>query len=104
MHEYGHYLQSRTLGLAYIGAIGIPSLISAQWNKHHNRFYTEIWANKEAHSFFKDIYGSDFYWEHYKHPLYYGDEKISCGKEPEQKRFNEIPQYVELPKQEIYNW
>ena len=39
MHEYGHTIDSRILGLSYLFAIGIPSLNSAsKKNGKHRKF------------------------------------------------------------------
>jgi len=55
-HEYGHTIQSRILGPAYLPAVGLPSIIRAAlfqpsnpyvWEiywQDYNNFYTERWA------------------------------------------------------------
>ena len=50
-HEYGHTIQSRKLGLAYLPIVGIPSIIGGVVEKipganheHKNEWY-EVWAN-----------------------------------------------------------
>ena len=40
-HEYGHVLQSRAMGFAYIARVGIPSIFSAAGERDHNFFETE---------------------------------------------------------------
>lgn len=47
-HEYGHYLQSRKLGWAYLFVIGIPSALNAllDFTDYYYDFYTEKWADK----------------------------------------------------------
>ncbi len=45
MHEYGHYLQSRKNGFAYLFKYGLPSLWKAEW--------TEWDANQRAAKYFK---------------------------------------------------
>ena len=73
MHEYGHTIDSRRYGPAYLFAIGIPSLISASSNKkatwtspitgktnttlkHSIRKY-EMRANRNADNYFYQNYG-----------------------------------------------
>jgi hypothetical protein len=56
MHEYGHLLDSRIFGLFYLPAVGLPSLLRAQW--------TELRANRYAAWFFKKYYGVD--WQIYR--------------------------------------
>ena len=59
-HEYGHYLQSRATGLAYLFVYAIESLGSATVDKLgridcHRSFYAEIDANRRAFSYFMKI-------------------------------------------------
>lgn len=56
-HEYGHYLQSKKMGWAYLGVVGIPSLRSL--NGHYDRFFdrhdshpAEQDANRRAFIYF----------------------------------------------------
>ena len=40
MHEYGHIMQSRNYGVAYLFCIGVPSLRSAaSHDDHKNQWY-----------------------------------------------------------------
>jgi hypothetical protein len=60
MHEYGHTIDSRVLGISYLLAIGAPSIISA--DKHdgqHYKYWSETRANRQAAKYFKD-YGVDW--------------------------------------------
>ena len=69
MHEYGHYLQSRSWGPAYLFGVGIPSAIAAGKssisvpNDHpYNRTMddiapVEMRANKKAEKYFRTKYG-----------------------------------------------
>ena len=57
-HEYGHYLQSRFIGPAYLLFIGVPSLFSVTYANitnipgyHRSKWY-EQWATREANKFF----------------------------------------------------
>ena len=54
-HEYGHYLQSETVGPAYLYVFALPSLFSAIKNGHngHKAFYTEIDSNRRAYEYWK---------------------------------------------------
>ena len=61
-HEYGHYLQSKKKGIAYLLLDGIPSFIDAMINSsyRHDRFSVELAANKLAFTYFNE-YIDDFY-------------------------------------------
>lgn len=60
-HEYGHYLQSQTFGLAYLSIVGLPSLLSAsKHNGEHGFQKFEIDANKRAFLYFNK-YIENFY-------------------------------------------
>ena len=57
-HKYGHYLQSRFIGPAYLLFIRAPSLVSATYadiksrpGYHRSKWY-EQWATREANKFF----------------------------------------------------
>ncbi len=55
MHEYGHYLQSQMIGLFYLPAAGLPSLLNRiGWigTSDKDYFYTEKWANNLSFDFF----------------------------------------------------
>ena len=79
-HEFGHYLQSQEMGLAYLGRVGIPSLFSSHDHKHHP---IEIDANRRSFMYFnKNVPGfyssqddwdskddSYFGWDFTKNPL-----------------------------------
>lgn len=51
-HEYGHTIQSRYLGPAYLLVIGLPSIIWAgcfeNWRKKHNKSYYWFYTEKSA--------------------------------------------------------
>ncbi|WP_307984016.1 FG-GAP-like repeat-containing protein [uncultured Bacteroides sp.] len=53
-HEYGHYLQSQEMGLAYIPTVGIPSLKSAAKSRDHSLQKFEQDANRRAFNYFND--------------------------------------------------
>ena len=71
LHEYGHTIQSQMLGPAYLGIIGLPSLISCSFAHDidingttfysHDLFYTELSANTYAYLYFSIYY--NFNWE-----------------------------------------
>ena len=64
MHEYGHTIDSRSYGMSYLFAIGIPSFISAIFardidsytNTHDYKPY-EMRANSNAKHYFGKYYG-----------------------------------------------
>lgn len=51
-HEYGHYLQSQSMGWAYLSRIGIPSLMSADGSGNHSFQVHEQDANARAFMYF----------------------------------------------------
>ena len=60
VHEYGHYIQSQYLGLAYLPVIGAPSLASASGlttHIDHERRWFEVSASKLGSKHFDDKYG-----------------------------------------------
>ena len=65
MHEFGHTIDSKRLGLAYLFAVGIPSLISAGTNKDIPGTFTtthrikpyEMRATTYAEEYFGAYYG-----------------------------------------------
>lgn len=79
-HEYGHYLQSQSMGLGFLARIGVPSLISAAHKDKKHKFQPfEQDANRRAFLYFnknvKGFYKSreDMYepygWNFSKNPL-----------------------------------
>jgi hypothetical protein len=70
MHEYGHTIDSRLFGLSYLFAVGIPSLISVGNSEQisgevsgvstHDKYWTEMRANKRAKKYFGKHYGVDW--------------------------------------------
>lgn len=60
MHEYGHTIDSWRFGPLYLIAVGLPSLGSVVFGNDHRRFYTEIWANRNAKAYFGKYYGIDW--------------------------------------------
>ena len=75
MHEYGHYIQSQTVGPLYVGVMSLSGL-SALSNKtvngtlpllyqHDIRWY-EQWANRNAANYFARHYRID--WSQYDYP------------------------------------
>ncbi|MFD2034509.1 hypothetical protein ACFSKL_06900 [Belliella marina] len=51
-HEYGHVLQSRSLGLAYLGRVGLPSLFDNDAYGSHDLHPVEQDANLKAFLYF----------------------------------------------------
>lgn len=59
-HEYGHYLQSRAMGFAYLSRIAIPSILSEHGNykamySRHDFHPTELDANRRGFLYFNRI-------------------------------------------------
>ena len=70
MHEYGHILQARIIGIiSFYIIIGSMSLISA-WTKGfargHQLYWTESWSNYLAKEYFQKHYG--IIWDDYRFP------------------------------------
>ena len=74
MHKYGHYIDSKSFGISYLFAVGIPSAKSAknselitEWDGEevfniddlttHKIFWTEMRANRKAANYFEKHYG-----------------------------------------------
>lgn len=72
-HEYGHYLQSQSMGWGFLFAVGIPSLKSAAQHDNHRFQPYEVDANQRAFIYFnKNVKGfSDgtYEWDSKSHPL-----------------------------------
>jgi RHS repeat-associated protein len=70
-HEYGHVLQSEVYGPAYLFAIGIPSLLSA--NRHsydeHMSYYSELDASTRAHDYFHRTIPGFNKWDYRYNPV-----------------------------------
>ena len=75
-HEYGHYIQSQKMGLAYLPRVGIPIFFSSH---SHNFHPVEQDANRRAFLYFnenvdgfyktEDEMGAQRGWNFYSHPL-----------------------------------
>lgn len=50
-HEYGHYLQSKRMGLAYFVRVGIPAIMS---KGNHDAHPVEVDCNREAFLYFNE--------------------------------------------------
>ncbi|MBR2888115.1 MAG: RHS repeat-associated core domain-containing protein, partial [Bacteroidales bacterium] len=68
MHEYGHTIQGRRYGFAYLFYIGIPSLFDAKNQKYGP--HKERWFEREASAFGRDFF--DYYWYKYSNYPTYG--------------------------------
>ena len=81
-HEYGHYIQSQEMGLAYLGRVGIPSGLNGLTHdaSAHNVYPIEVDANRRAFLYFNK-YIDGFYtsgednnlnqrWNFAENPLY----------------------------------
>ena len=74
LHEYGHSIQSNILGVAYLLAIGVPSLGSGiradiDDSYSHSYFFTELWANRLGNRYFNGYY--EYIWRNYQdYPLH----------------------------------
>jgi RHS repeat-associated protein len=88
-HEYGHYLQSQGMGIAYYGRVGIPSLLSKEGE--HTFHPVELDANRRGFLYFNEnvdgFYKNesnaydDYGWNFERNPLvskevYYGGGNI----------------------------
>lgn len=51
-HEYGHYLQSRRMGFAYLVRVGLPAIMS---KGNHDEHPVEVDCNREAFLYFNKI-------------------------------------------------
>lgn len=52
-HEYGHYLQSQRMGIAYLIRVGLPAILS---KGDHDRHPVEVSCNAEACAYFHTKY------------------------------------------------
>ena len=53
-HEYGHYLQSQSLGLGYLVRVGVPSFLQASFGGNHDFMNYEQDANMRAFRYFNE--------------------------------------------------
>ena len=53
-HEYGHYLQSQSLGLGYLVRVGAPSFLQASFGGNHDFMNYEQDANMRAFRYFNE--------------------------------------------------
>ena len=63
MHEYGHTIQGRRYGLAYLFSIGIPSLRSDKNSGPHPLYkstHCAKWFEMEASTYAKNYFGADW--------------------------------------------
>lgn len=67
-HEYGHYLQSREMGWAYLSKVGIPSILSAGGDGNHSYYPVEQDANARAIKYFNEK-GILEKWDFKRHPI-----------------------------------
>ena len=65
-HEYGHYLQSQSMGWAYLPRVGIPSLLSTGTHNYHP---VEQDANARAIRFFHERTEGNFKWYFKENPI-----------------------------------
>jgi hypothetical protein len=91
MHKYGHYIQSQSMGWAYLPKVGIPSFLSVMRSEDnyayridpiygktylssHDVYRKEMAANREAAYYFYTYYGVVWAGDGYiKYPLSYLD-------------------------------
>ena len=68
MHEYGHTLQGRNYGVAYLFCIGVPSLRSAASHDDHKN----QWYEREASAYARRYFGEEVWNDDIKrhHPSY----------------------------------
>jgi RHS repeat-associated protein len=75
-HEYGHYLQSRASGPAYVSRYAIPSLFDKKVDKNNPKTFhkynpVEQDANARSIQYFYKRNGSNFVWDFYYNPIGY---------------------------------
>ncbi|MES2568115.1 MAG: SpvB/TcaC N-terminal domain-containing protein [Bacteroidota bacterium] len=66
MHEYGHYLQSKDVGIFYLAKYAIPSLGPLAYigfNKYEGADWTELDANSRSAKYFENQTNGDFNWK-----------------------------------------
>jgi RHS repeat-associated protein len=76
-HEYGHYLQSQSMGPAYIPRVGIPSLMTKEGVHDFQAFEQDanrrafMYFNKNVDGFYKSYNDKDlpYGWDFYRNPL-----------------------------------
>lgn len=107
-HEYGHYLQSQSMGWAYLFRVGIPSIISASKRdgSHRHRSY-ERDANRRSFMYMNK-YVSDFYmseeeynygkriWDFKYHPIRPKGEKEYVDYREIQQFVNELLRHLSI--------
>ncbi len=73
-HEYGHYIQSQSMGWAFYPRVGIPSILS---KGDHNLHPVEqdanrrafLYFNKNVEEFYDVVGGEDRGWDWYRNPI-----------------------------------
>lgn len=83
-HEYGHYLQSQTIGPLYLYWVGLPSLISASTHDNHRYKKYERDASLRAFLYFNK-YVEGFYelktgWDFKSNPLLRNDNNVDYNE------------------------
>ena len=88
-HEYGHYLQSQSVGWAYLNGYELPSVFGDPDNnaEFHNYNPIEQDANARAIEYFHNKLGNDLVWNFSVNPL-----GISS------KNWNTISNYYDTPE------
>lgn len=88
-HEYGHYLQSQSMGWAYLGKVAIPSFVDASkvlGNSIHDYHPAEQDANIRAFKYFKkNVEGYDKEWKFSPNPILGYDERLPYDNESNQR-------------------
>jgi hypothetical protein len=74
-HEYGHYLQSQSAGLAYIPGYALPSLWGDNKKYGHDYNPVEQDANARAIQYFYNKTGGKFTWDFKANPIGYPGTK-----------------------------
>jgi hypothetical protein len=83
-HEYGHYIQSQEMGLAYLPRVGVPSILSSHDHDFHpveqdaNR-RAFLYFNRYVDGFYKSKHEMGAYrgWDFYNNPLNIDHSNIS---------------------------
>lgn len=78
-HEYGHYLQSQSLGLGYLIRVGVPSFLQASFGGNHDFMNYEQDANMRAFRYFNENVPG-FYTSPDEYNTQYNDRNIASQK------------------------
>ena len=87
-HEYGHYIQSQSIGMAYYPRVGIPSIGSKDEydsKSAHDYNPVEQDANARSIKYFHKKIGSEFIWHFGSNPIGYPGTNWSMSEYDSEK-------------------